>query len=122
MRLVSSRNTWNILSQGSTVTTHIQTAINNGRVIRILTSDKDRHLLSVRTYKVEGSNRLESFRNSRHTCCCKHLIRIIVEVAPTWVILQGWVVRISIRAVTTAIYIAIDAGHDTYSVACIDVT
>ena len=52
----------------------------------------------------------------------KNCIRIVVEFIPMRIILQGWVVGISIRAVTATIDVTVDVGHDTYGIACIDVT
>ena len=53
MRLVCGRDAGYVLSQRSTITTHIKTAIHDGW-IGFRTSDEDRHLLRVRTYQVEG--------------------------------------------------------------------
>ena len=43
--------TW---TQRGTVTTHIETSVNDGRMIRIRTPDEDRHLLGIGTEEVEG--------------------------------------------------------------------
>ena len=121
VRLVSGRDTRYVLSQRSTVTTHIETAIHDGR-ITFRTSYEDRHLLCVRTDKVEGCDRLEVIRNTCYACCSKHFVRIVVEILPIRIVFQVRVVGIRVRAVTSTINVTFYASHDTYSIAGIDVT
>ena len=121
VRLASGRDTCNVLSQRSTVTTHIETAIHDGR-ITFRSSYEDRHLLCVRTDKIEGCGRFEIFCNTCYACCSKHFVRIVVEVLPIRIVFQVDVVGIRVRAVTSTINVTFYVSHDTYSIAGIDVT
>ena len=68
----------------------------------------DRHLLGVRTDGIEGINGVRTL--------------IIVEVLIQIQLTQFRIIRISIRAITSAIDVATDSGTDTNSITAIDLT